>query len=57
MKCYIPLAQAGSYMPHENIDVCHGLLKEAILDTMVKKMHQYIIQHIGEINISEIAIS
>lgn len=57
MKCHIPLNKAGMFMPHEDLDYCSGNLKEATLDMMVKKMHQYIIQHIGEFNISEIFIS
>ncbi|MEM1577708.1 MAG: hypothetical protein QXM27_01710 [Candidatus Pacearchaeota archaeon] len=57
MRCYIPLNKAGMWMPHEDLDYCTGQLKEATLDLMVKKMHQYIIQHIGEFNISEIFIS
>jgi len=48
MTCNIPKSDLGSYMPHENIDVCHGMLKEEILSIMIEKMHLYIIQHIGE---------
>jgi hypothetical protein len=56
MKCNIPLSEAGFYMPIDNIEKCSGPLKEAILDLMVKKMHLYIIKHIGEINATEIKI-
>jgi len=56
MECNIPLSEAGFYMPIDNIENCHGILKEAILDLMVKKMHLYIIKHIGEINVTEIKI-
>jgi len=56
MNCYIPLYEAGFYMPTDDIDKCHGPLKEAILDLMVKRMHLYIIKNIGEINVTEIKI-
>lgn len=54
MLCYIPRDIAGAYMPYEKIEQCHGLLKEAILDQMIKKMHLYIIQHIGEFNMTSV---
>ncbi len=48
MKCYIAKEGSLDYLPHENIDVCHGILKEEILRIMLEKMHLYIIQNIGE---------
>ncbi|MEM4318510.1 MAG: hypothetical protein QW244_03155 [Candidatus Pacearchaeota archaeon] len=49
MECWIPLSEAGSYLPHENIDVCHGELKEEVLNLMIEKLHLYIVQQIGQI--------
>lgn len=43
MRCYIT---DTSIMPNEDIDVCHGELKEEILSIMLEKIHEYIIQQI-----------
>lgn len=50
MVCRIPMDIAGSFMPQSKIEYCGGELKESIQDLMIKKMHLFIIQNIGEIN-------
>ncbi|MEM1535265.1 MAG: hypothetical protein QXG39_09700 [Candidatus Aenigmatarchaeota archaeon] len=50
MECAIPTTAV--YLPHENIDVCHGELKEEILKLMIEKLHLYIIQQLGQFNVS-----
>jgi hypothetical protein len=50
MTCEIPKDAAGSFMPESKIEYCHGLLKESIQDLIIKKMHLFIIQNIGQIN-------
>lgn len=47
MFCYLP--QKTVLMPEEKIEYCHGLLKEAIQDQIIEKMHLYIVENIGEI--------
>jgi len=50
MDCEIPKEISGSFMPESKIEYCHGLLKEALQDLIIKKMHLFIIQNIGQIN-------
>lgn len=47
MFCYLP--QETVFMPEEKIEYCHGLLKEAIQDQIIERMHLYIVENIGEI--------
>jgi hypothetical protein len=47
MTCLLPL---GVYMsPEQNIKECHGILKEAIQELMIARMHAQLIENIGEI--------
>lgn len=57
MTCYIPSDVAGSFLPEAKIEYCHGLLKEAIQDLIIQKMHLFIVQNIGQINQSSIGIT
>ena len=50
MSCSIPKELAASFMPETKIEYCHGMLKESIQDLMLKKMHLFIVQNIGQIN-------
>jgi len=50
MDCYIPKKIAGSFMPEAKIEYCHGMLKEALQDLIIEKMHIYIMQNIGQFN-------
>jgi len=50
MDCYIPKNIAGSFMPEAKLEYCHGLLKEALQDLIIEKMHLYIMQNIGQFN-------
>ena len=56
MDCEIPKDIAGSFMPEAKIEFCHGLLKEALQDLIIKKMHLFIIQNIGLINQTSLGI-
>lgn len=47
MTCYLPRGTA--FMPESKIEYCHGLLKEEIQDQIIKSMHLYIVENIGEI--------
>jgi len=48
MKCYSPLGVMTS--PGQDLTKCTGPLKEAFQDLIIKKMHAYILQNLGEIN-------
>lgn len=50
MTCEIPRELAGSFYPETRIEFCHGDLKESIQDLIIKKMHLYIVQSLGQIN-------
>ena len=54
MTCTIPKDVAGSFLPESKIEYCHGILKESIQDLIIKKMHLFIVQNIGQINQSSI---
>ncbi len=47
MECYIPY---GSVIkPQDNIDRCHGLLKEDMQSIIINKLHNYITDNLGQI--------
>jgi len=39
----------GTYMPEEKLDKCHGLLKEALQDAVIKQLQLYIVQNIKNV--------
>ncbi len=47
MDCYTPFGVL--IKPQENLENCHGLLKEEIQSILIKKMHAYITENLGEI--------
>jgi hypothetical protein len=47
MVCELPLKTM--LIPEQNLEKCHGLLKEGLQDLIIKKMHSYILENIGEI--------
>lgn len=47
MKCQIP-KNSGDY-PEKDIILCTGELKEEMQEIIIKKMHNYILEHLGEI--------
>ncbi len=48
MDCYVELGTTD--LPHTDLRKCHGLLKEYVQDTIIKKMHTYIVDNIGQIS-------
>ena len=48
MNCYLPFSYVD--LPQADLSRCHGLLKEEMQDLIIKKMHSYIIEHVGEIS-------
>jgi hypothetical protein len=48
MRCEIPLGMIEN--PQRNPALCTGELKEAMQEMIIKKLHQYIVENLGEIN-------
>jgi len=49
MVCEVPLGVA--MRPEANIDACHGILKENLQNQIIQKLHSYIAQNLGKINL------
>ncbi|RMD46012.1 hypothetical protein D6829_00625 [Candidatus Pacearchaeota archaeon] len=49
MVCTVPKGVVA--LPESDIDACHGLLKESLQDRIIQKLHNYIAQNIGKINL------
>ena len=47
MDCYVPLGSIVS--PESNLAECHGLLKEGLQETIINKLHAYIVKNVGQI--------
>ena len=47
MDCYTTIGVLTK--PQENLEDCHGLLKEEIQSILIKKMHAYITENLGQI--------
>ncbi len=48
MMCYVPLNAVSS--PGQDLTKCTGKLKEGMQDLIIKKMHSYILENLGQIN-------
>lgn len=48
MDCRLPVGYVGD--PQDNLERCHGLLKEQLQYKIIEKMHSYIIVNIGEVS-------
>jgi hypothetical protein len=49
MTCFLPLGTVVS--PESDISVCHGILKEGLQDLIIKKLHSYLVQNLGRLNL------
>lgn len=47
MVCYV---QGSTSYPEKDLKVCHGLLKEDLLDIIITKLHTYIINNLGKVD-------
>ncbi len=47
IRCYYDLGVAG--FPEKNLAACHGPLKEALQDLVIKKLYKYVVANLGEI--------
>ena len=48
MLCYLPLGNTAN--PETDLSKCHGLLKEELQETIINKLHAYILKNVGEIS-------
>jgi hypothetical protein len=49
MSCLLPLGVVVA--PESDIGVCHGLLKEGLQDLVIRKLHTYLVQNLGRLNL------
>ena len=49
MVCMLPVGVVVS--PESDIGVCHGLLKEGLQDLIIRKLHTYLVQNLGRLNL------
>ena len=49
MVCNLPLGVVMN--PESSIENCHGPLKEGLQDLIIQKLHTYIVQNLGRINL------
>lgn len=47
MNCYLPFGVVAP--PESNPNICHGILKEEMQSLIIEKLHQYILENVGEI--------
>lgn len=49
MTCMLPLGVIVE--PESDIGLCHGLLKEGLQDLIISKLHNYLVQNLGKLNL------
>ncbi len=49
MTCMLP--EGVVMIPESNIGKCSGLLKEGLQDLVIKKLHTYLVQNLGKLNL------
>lgn len=54
MSCFLPLGTVVA--PESDISVCHGMLKEGLQDLIIKKLHTYLVQNLGRLNLELVDI-
>jgi hypothetical protein len=54
MECKLP--RGVVMIPESDIGNCHGLLKEGLQDLVIQKLHTYLVQNLGRINLELVDI-
>lgn len=49
MTCMLP--EGVAMIPESDIGNCHGILKEGIQGLVIKKLHTYLVQNLGKLNL------
>jgi hypothetical protein len=55
MTCTLP--KGVVMIPESDIGNCHGLLKEGLQDLVIKKIHTYLVQNLGRLNLELLDVS
>jgi len=55
MLCTLPLGVVMN--PEADVGVCHGLLKEGLQDLIINKLHTYLVQNLGKLNLEMLGVS
>lgn len=55
MTCMLP--KGVVMIPESDIGNCHGLLKEGLQDLVIKKLHTYLVQNLGRLNLEMLDVS
>ncbi|MDH3324328.1 MAG: hypothetical protein OEL89_01695 [Candidatus Peregrinibacteria bacterium] len=55
MTCMLP--KGVVMIPESDIGNCHGLLKEGLQDLVIKKLHTYLVQNLGNIDLEVLSVS
>jgi len=48
MNCYLPFGSVVE--PEDDLKKCHGLLKEEMQDIIITRLHNYVVDNLGQIN-------
>tara|TARA_Y100000310_G_C20523406_1_gene734816 strand:+ start:510 stop:971 length:462 start_codon:yes stop_codon:yes gene_type:complete len=54
MNCMLPYGVV--MIPESDISNCHGLLKEGLQDLVIQKLHNYVVQNLGRINLEALEV-
>ena len=54
MLCTLPLGVVMN--PEADVGACHGLLKEGLQDLIINKLHTYLVQNLGKLNLEMLGI-
>ena len=54
MVCSLPIGVV--MLPESDISLCHGLLKEGLQDLVIQKLHVYLVQNLGQLNLEVLDI-
>ena len=54
MTCTLP--KGVVMIPESDIGNCHGMLKEGLQELIIKKLHTYLVQNVGKINLEVLEI-
>jgi hypothetical protein len=49
MTCMLP--RGVVMIPESDIGFCHGMLKEGLQDLVIRKLHSYLVQNLGKLNL------
>ena len=54
MICSLP--EGEEMLPESNLMNCHGILKEELQDRIITKLHSYIVENLGQINLETLDV-